>query len=85
MSKDNKSVDSFVEIYRPGGQVEILFIKSVLDPAGIYYYINNENFNRIFPAMGSMGVGEMRLMVEKTRAVEALLILKDVLELKTIG
>lgn len=84
MSKKEELTEAFVDVYRPGGQQELIFIKSALDAAGIVYYINNENLNRLFYSLGPIGAGEMRLMVEKSQAQEALAILKHVLRINPI-
>lgn len=69
---------AFVEIYRPGDQQEVMLIKAALDASGIGYYITNENFNSILPVWG---VGDMRLMVERTQARRCIQLLKEELGL----
>jgi len=81
MSKKEASTDAFIEVYRPGGQQELIFIKSALDAADIIYYIDNENLNRLFYSLGPTGAGEMRLMVEQSQAQEASAILKHLLQI----
>ena len=81
MSKKEDATDAFIEVYRPGGQQELIFIKSTLDAAGIVYYVDNENLNRLFYSLGPIGAGEMRLMVEQSQAQEAVAILRHVLQI----
>lgn len=73
---------SFVEVYRPGDQQELMVLKPLLDARGIRYYVTNENFNSILPVAG---VGEMRLMVEQERVQECIELLRDALGIEPLG
>ncbi|MBI2313778.1 MAG: DUF2007 domain-containing protein [Betaproteobacteria bacterium] len=73
---------SFVEVYRPGDQQELMVLKPLLDARGIRYYVTNENFNSILPVAG---VGEMRLMVEQERVQECLDLLRDALGIEPLS
>jgi hypothetical protein len=72
---------AFVEVYRTRTQHEVAFIRSVLDPEDIAYYIDNETANRVIPFGHGANALEMRVMVERARALEAREILREALRL----
>lgn len=65
---------SFVEIYRPNDQQEVMLIKMALEGTDIGYYITSENFNSIMPLPG---LSDMRLMVDGGQVQECIAILAD--------
>jgi len=69
----------FLEVYRTSSQQEVAFVRSLLDPEGFAYYIENETVNRIAP-FGHLGFSEMRVMVEEKRAGEARSLLQECLK-----
>ena len=65
---------AYTEIYRPNDQLEVMMLKMVLEREGIDYFITNEHLNSILPPAG---LGDMRLMVETSRAQQCVEILRD--------
>jgi len=56
--------DSFVDLYRPTDQQEVMLIRMLLEDTGIEYYIVNENLNRLLPVPAA----DMLLRVERGKA-----------------
>ena len=67
---------AYTEIYRPNDQLEVMFLKMILEREGIDYYITNENLNSILPPCGLFGLTEMCLMVESGKAQQCIEILR---------
>jgi hypothetical protein len=65
---------AYTEIYRPNDQLEVMMLKMVLEREGVNYFITNEHLNSILPLAG---LGDMRLMVETSRAQQCVEILRD--------
>jgi hypothetical protein len=65
---------AYTEIYRPNDQLEVMMLKMVLEREGVDYLIINEHLNSILPPAG---LGDMRLMVETSRAQQCVEILRD--------
>lgn len=66
---DPEEFDEILETYNPG---DIAMIRSLLDAAGIDYYIFDENFNNIRPL-----VEPARLFVARSQEEQAREILRD--------
>jgi hypothetical protein len=73
-----KPQNDFISIYASNDQGEIAFVKSILDEAGIQYYVTNENLRTLIGAVGAFSTSELK--VEKERFEEAKELLKDFLE-----
>ncbi|MFZ0255792.1 MAG: hypothetical protein WAN46_09125 [Gammaproteobacteria bacterium] len=58
---------TFVEIYRPQSQQEVILLRMVLEREGIAFYITNERLHSLLPIWDT-ALGDMRLMVERERA-----------------
>jgi hypothetical protein len=58
---------TFVEIYRPVSQQEVIFLRMVLEREAVDFYIVNEGVYGLFHIPDS-GLGTMRLMVDSRYA-----------------
>ena len=76
---------SFVEIWQPSNQQELILLKMIFDRESINYYVNNELGSRLMGA-GSfftpMGAGAMRVFVQSDQAEDARKILREELGFK---
>ena len=66
----------FVEVYRTSRQQDVALVRSLLDPEGIAYYIENETAHRIDPFPAPYGL-EMRVMVDGKRAEDVRSLLRE--------
>lgn len=64
--------ESFVDLYRPNDQQEVMLIRMLLEGTGIGHYIVNENLNRLLPVPAADMV--LRVEREKARECAALLL-----------
>ena len=74
----------FREIYRPANMIEVGLIQSVLDAEGIQYHINNMGAHSIGGSPPAICAEEMRLVVDRQRADEAIGLVQDVLHIKIL-
>ncbi len=71
-----------VPIYKPTGFAQLAVAKSILEEAGIAYFVKNEASQNLF-GVGLSGIGfniaagEMVIQVDEKRAEEALLLLQQ--------
>lgn len=66
----------FVEVYRPSSQQEVMLLRMVLEREGIDFYIINERLHSLFHAVDT-ALGDMRLMVERTRVARCRQLLQE--------
>lgn len=71
---------TFIEVYRPKSQQEVVLLKMVLERDDIAFYITNEGVNSLFHVQDVM-LGDMRLMVERRSVDHCKVILREELEL----
>lgn len=71
---------TFIEIYRPQSQQEVILLRMVLEREGIGFYITNERLHSLLPIWDT-ALGDMRLMVERERAALCRRILQEELGL----
>ncbi|MGF1613208.1 MAG: hypothetical protein ACFCVA_04635 [Gammaproteobacteria bacterium] len=64
---DHQEASTFIEIYRPQSQQEVMLLRMVLEREGIAFYITNERLHSLLPIWDT-ALGDMRLMVERERA-----------------
>lgn len=69
---DEPQYVEYVEILGTYNTADVAFIKSILEPSGIAYYIADEHFAIVRPA-----AQPARVMVEKERVQDAVALLKD--------
>jgi hypothetical protein len=67
----------YVEVYRPFDQQQLMLIKMALERDGIRYFVANENLNSLLPPGGLLGLANMRLMVEESKAEDSLRIIRE--------
>ena len=80
MPQINSDESDLVPIYRPYNQLEIALIKTVLDGAGIRYFIRNE-----YITIGSLAPTSdafTELNVEKSKVKESMKLLEEHLNVK---
>lgn len=64
---DHQEAPTFIEIYRPQSQQEVMLLRMVLEREGIAFYITNERLHSLLPIWDT-ALGDMRLMVEREQA-----------------
>ncbi len=69
-------VNTYVEIYRPLSQQEVIMIRLLLEREQVRFFIANEGVSGLFQAP-DICLGDMRLWVEGHRAEFALEVLKS--------
>lgn len=61
----------FEEVCRPKAAAELVVLKSLLEAAGMIYYVANENLSNMLPFVSNLPPFQMRIMVQRARAQEA--------------
>ena len=79
-----KAVSDFREIYRPSDMIEVGRITSLLEAEGIRFYVNNMEGHSLGGSPPAICAEEMRLMVERQRAEEAISKIRDVLHIEIL-
>lgn len=74
---------TFVEVYRPQSQQEVMLLRMVLEREGIGFYITNERMHSVLPIWDT-ALGDMRLMVEREHAEHCRRMLREELGLMPI-
>jgi hypothetical protein len=90
LPEDKPSPDDldFVTVFKTGDQSKILIAKSILNEAGIEYYVRDEKVQDLF-GWGRIGagfnmiVGPVKIQVLRSRAEEAKELLRELSEEKT--
>ena len=77
---DSTKDATFIEVYRPRSQQEVVLLKMILQRDDITFYITNEGVNSLFHVQDIM-LGDMRLMVERCSADHCKAILREELGL----
>jgi hypothetical protein len=66
----------FITILSTNSQGELAIIKSLLDNAGIKYFVTNENFNKLYAGVLD-GASLMDIKIPQNKVSEARELLKD--------
>ena len=69
---------------RPKDSIELGQIKSILENRSIIFFVKNEEAHIMSGAPPAICANEMRLFVQRDRALDAVTVLRDVLGLSVI-
>lgn len=66
-----------IELYSPRGEMELLFLRSILDDAGIPYFIHNDTFGSLYPGRFAESYNRKILYVPEPHLGEARSLLRE--------
>jgi len=69
-----------IELYSPRGEMELLLLRSILDDAGILYYVHNDTFGSLYSGRYAEAYNRKTIYVSKIDVGEGRVLLREFLE-----
>jgi hypothetical protein len=67
------------ELYSPDGEMELLLLRSVLDDAGIPYFVRNDTFGGLYPSLYAEAYNRRQIYVPEVHYEEAAVLVREFL------
>lgn len=69
-----------IELYSPRGEMELLLLRSILDDAGILYYVHNDTFGSLYSGRYAEAYNRKTIYVPEVHLAESRVLMREFLE-----